>query len=238
MSGATGLKPFFTYYGGKWRAAPKYPRPLYGRIVEPFAGSAGYSLRYAHKQVRLFDTNEKVVGLWRYLISVSADEIMRLPVSVDHVDDVPGPEEARWLIGFWMNKGSTGPCLRPSRWMRDGTRPGSYWGTEIRHRIASQVDRIRHWKAFLMPYDQADYPSSTWFIDPPYDSPSGRLYPQQFTDYKHLGEWSRTRPGQVIVCEMDGAAWLPFEPLGSFKSLEGQRGKGRVHEVIWTGDTP
>ena len=38
---ATKLKPFFTYYGGKYRAAPKYPEPVHGSIVEPFAGSAG-----------------------------------------------------------------------------------------------------------------------------------------------------------------------------------------------------
>ena len=39
------LKPFWRYYGGKYRAAPAYPPPRLGTIVEPFAGSAGYSLR-------------------------------------------------------------------------------------------------------------------------------------------------------------------------------------------------
>lgn len=29
------LKPFFYFYGGKWRAAPKYPRPEHDFIVEP-----------------------------------------------------------------------------------------------------------------------------------------------------------------------------------------------------------
>lgn len=32
------LKPFWRYYGGKWRAAPSYPAPLHNTIVEPFAG--------------------------------------------------------------------------------------------------------------------------------------------------------------------------------------------------------
>ena len=43
----TRLRPFFCYYGGKWRAAPKYPPPEHDTIVEPFAGAAGYATRYA-----------------------------------------------------------------------------------------------------------------------------------------------------------------------------------------------
>jgi site-specific DNA-adenine methylase len=36
----SNLRPFFTFYGGKWRAAPFYDAPTHGHIVEPFAGSA------------------------------------------------------------------------------------------------------------------------------------------------------------------------------------------------------
>ena len=36
-----GLRPFFGYYGGKWRDAVKhYPEPAFETIIEPFAGSA------------------------------------------------------------------------------------------------------------------------------------------------------------------------------------------------------
>jgi hypothetical protein len=34
------LRPFWRYYGGKWRAAPRYPRPTHDTIIEPFAGAA------------------------------------------------------------------------------------------------------------------------------------------------------------------------------------------------------
>jgi hypothetical protein len=48
------LRPFFGYYGGKWRDAVKhYPPPEHTRIVEPFAASAGYSLRYPDRKVIL-----------------------------------------------------------------------------------------------------------------------------------------------------------------------------------------
>ena len=51
---APQLRPFFGYYGGKWRDALKhYPEPDHETIVEPFAGSAGFSLRYAHRKIIL-----------------------------------------------------------------------------------------------------------------------------------------------------------------------------------------
>jgi hypothetical protein len=36
----SNLKPFIRLYGGKYRAAPRYPKPLHDT---PFAGAAGYS---------------------------------------------------------------------------------------------------------------------------------------------------------------------------------------------------
>ena len=74
------LKPFFTYFGGKYRAAPKYPTPEHDVIVEPFAGSAGYAMRHPHHKVILNDLDEKVAGTWEYLINVSEDEILSLPI--------------------------------------------------------------------------------------------------------------------------------------------------------------
>lgn len=64
------LKPFFTYFGGKYRLAPKYPKPMYNTIVEPFAGSAGYSLRYPEREVILNDLDPVISGIWEYLINV------------------------------------------------------------------------------------------------------------------------------------------------------------------------
>ena len=51
----TELKPFFSYFGGKWRTAKHYPGPSRDLIIEPFAGSAGYSVRHPHKAVILND---------------------------------------------------------------------------------------------------------------------------------------------------------------------------------------
>lgn len=97
------LRPFFGYYGGKYRNARKhYPRPAYGTIVEPFAGSAGYSVRYPDRRVILCEKDPKVAAVWRYLLAVSPTEILAIPdVPLDGtVHDLPGlPQVAGLLRG-------------------------------------------------------------------------------------------------------------------------------------------
>jgi site-specific DNA-adenine methylase len=62
------LRPFLRYYGGKWSLAPSYPEPRFATIIEPFAGAAGYSLRYADRRVTLVEKYPVIAGIWRYLI--------------------------------------------------------------------------------------------------------------------------------------------------------------------------
>ena len=92
------LWPFFTFFGGKWRTAPHYPVPRYRTIVESFAGSAGYAVRYYDRRVLLCEAAPMLLALWRYLIRVDSKEIFSLPNRVDSVDDVHGPSEARALV--------------------------------------------------------------------------------------------------------------------------------------------
>lgn len=236
MTESHPLRPFFTYFGGKWRTAPKYPQPIHERIVEPFAGAAGYSVRHNARKVELHDANEKVIGVWQYLIAAAPEEILRLPLEVNHVDDLAVCQEAKWLIGFWLNKASTGPRLSQSRWMREKSRPHSFWGETIRQRIATQVPHIKHWSATLSEYQNVWTPgNATWFIDPPYDHASGTLYPKKVRSFSDLAEWVLALNGQVIVCEREGADWLPFETVDwKTHSVRGSRGKGLSPEVIWT----
>jgi site-specific DNA-adenine methylase len=242
MTTATkALRPFFTYFGGKWRAAPHYPAPAHARIVEPFAGAAGYSLRYPDREVTLLDADTRVATVWRYLIDTPADEIAGLPLydgTWETTDDLTHlPDGARWLIGFHLNHGAASPCRRPSAWMRAGTHASSFWGPEIRERVAGQVERIRHWRVAEADYASAPDVEATWFVDPPYQI-AGRHYRHHTLDYAALARWCQARYGQVIVCENVGATWLPFEP---FRTIKGNAGTGRTqesHEAIWTATKP
>ena len=232
------MRPFFNYYGGKWRLAPRYPAPAYDTIIEPFAGAAGYSTRYHEKRVILCDLDPILAGVWRYLIAASADEIMRLPL-IEHgqnVDDLGVCQEARWLIGFWLNKGSASPKKTMSAWGREPRNARHFWGENIKRRIAGQVGKIDHWQVMEGPYASIGNADATWFVDPPYQA-AGRHYRKNAVDFAALGEWCADRRGQVIVCENAGADWLPFQPLAKMHGANRKRsGSKRSAEVVWIQD--
>jgi len=237
------LKPFFTFYGGKWRAAPHYPRAQLDTIIEPFAGSAGYSLRHYDHKVTLVERDPIIAGTWRYLIGVGPGEILRLPdIELDQtVDDLGVHQEARWLIGWWLKGGSREPVRKPTGWMKKAATPGyknagskSWWSAHIRQRLAEQVEYIRHWKLIEGDYTDAPETKASWFIDPPYNKKAGEHYRlgRKLLDYRDLALWSRSRPGQVIVCEQEGASWLPFVSWRTIRTTT--RGGARVSkEVVW-----
>lgn len=234
MTTAT-LRPFFSFFGSKWRIAPKYPTPMHDIIIEPFAGSAGYSLRHPYLQVRLYESDPTIASLWQYLIEVKESEILSLPMDISKgVDSLNICKDAKILIGFWLNKGVSHPCKTPSAWMRKPEYARQFWGEIIRHRIASQLARIRHWKVFNLSYEHAPNCSSvTWFIDPPYSGDAGRAYRHNVIDYNSLSAWCRSREGQIIVCENAGAEWLPFIPLMRAKAMSKVNGRNHSMEAIW-----
>ena len=231
-----GLKPFWRYYGGKWRAAPRYPAPRYGRIVEPFAGAAGYAMRYPDLEVTLVEKYPVVAEMWRWLIATSPTEVLRIP-EVEDVRDLPDwvPLGARYLVGFSMNAATVSPCRVLSsgrKKLRAAGRVFEGWSLALRERVASQVGRIRHWRVIEGDYTEAPDVAATWFIDPPYSNRAGSYYVHSDLDYARLADWCRSRRGQVMVCENEGAAWLPFTPFATLKP--GLNGQGS-REFLWEG---
>ena len=225
------IRPLFSYYGSKWRAAPRYPAPQYDTIIEPFAGSAGYSLRYPDRRVILCERDPLIAALWRYLIASTPEEIMSLPLlkTDQTVDDFTLIPEAKSLIGFWLNKGTAQPRKRPSAWFRSGYQSYQFWGKEIRERVAVSVDKIKHWQIIEGDYLNSPKIAGSWFVDPPYQD-AGKHYKHgsKLIDYQELSDWCRALSGQVMVCENSGADWLPFVHLASIKST-----KGESREALW-----
>ena len=230
------MRPFFSYYGGKWRDAVRnYPRPAHKTIIEPFAGSAGYSVRYYGYDVRLYDVDPVICAVWDYLIHVKPSEILAIPdvLSGQTVDDLHITQEARWLVGFWLNRACSTPCLSPSAWMRSGASPTSFWGNAVRQRIAVQVEHIRHWSVRCASYESIPQQAATWFVDPPYQvAGSHYRHGSDGIDFAALGDWCRARDGLVIVCENSGADWLPFTDLADVKTARKGR---RSREAVWIG---
>lgn len=244
---ARPLRPFFHFFGAKWSAGSHYPPPEHPIVVEPFAGSAGYALRHWQRNVILVERDPVIAGVWRYLLGAPASEIRSLPLFTKggpYDIDSLGPmcEEARHLIGFWIVVAVSAPAKKCGAWMRKKIElpPGShgtawgdtFWSARMRERIASQVDSIRHWRLLEGSYEIAPDIAATWFIDPPYQV-AGKGYKFHGIDYVALGEWCRSRRGQVMVCENMGANWLPFVSIGRHKSTKGKSGANGSHEGLW-----
>ena len=200
-----------------------YPPPKHKRIIEPFAGSARYSLKYWQNDVLLVDKYPVIVGIWNYLIQATKADILSLPdlKTGDNVDSFNLSQEEKWLIGFCINGGSA----QPKKTAKDY----NTWG-EAKIRIADDVQKIKHWKAILGSYDELENEEATWFIDPPYQF-GGHEYKcsNKNIDFAKLAEWCMSRNGQVIVCENTKADWLPFKPM-----VEMQGTMFRTTEAIWS----
>jgi hypothetical protein len=160
---------------------------------------------------------------------------MRLPHDISDVDELPSRlcEEARWLIGFWMNHGLAEPAIRRSNWARTPAQAAFYWGQTIKLRLAHQVDRIRHWKIIEGSWQDAPDIDAHYFVDPPYANQAGRSYRYNNINRTALAKWCKRRRGFVHVCENDGANWLPFEP---FSIVANCYHRGYSAEVVFEMD--
>lgn len=217
----------FYFYGRKKKIAHLYQEPTHSTIIEPFAGSAAYSLHGERwkKDVMLYDVDPVVIAVWKYLTEATADDIQRLP------DMNPGDslvnfqslsQSEKWLIGFHLNPGSATPKLTASKFSR--------WGAGKKYLIGN-IHKVKHWKVDLKDYRDIKYfPKATWFVDPPY-SIGGKHYRKSKIDYPHLAQWSHGLKGQVIVAEGGGADWLPFSELTRFAGI----GKRFSSEVVFYG---
>jgi site-specific DNA-adenine methylase len=218
----------FSYYGSKSKVVHLYPKPKFGKIIEPFAGSARYSLKYFDRDVLLVDKYPVIVDLWNYLIQASPKDILSLP-DVNKGDDIRTmglDYGARLLIGFCINGGS----VEPKNIGTDNVeRNFNSWNND-KPRIASELYKIKHWRVMCGDYRDIPNEAATWFIDPPYQN-GGEHYKMPATelDFQELATWCRTRNGQAIVCENMKADWLPFYAMHEMA--------GSVHttvEAIWS----
>ncbi len=225
------MRPFFPFFGGKWKLAEDYGAPRYDHVIEAFGGGAGYSCVWEPKKVTLIERDPVVFGVWKFLQGTSPREIKRLPSNISSLDELPSwvCREARWLIGFWFDQNPAKPAQRRHKWARTPRRGAFYWSETIKSRIASQLDRIQHWNIIEASYNQAPNREAHWFIDPPYHGAAGRNYRYHDIDYPELAKWCRSRLGFVQVCEQEGATWLPFKPLSI---LNTHRPRGYSMEVL------
>ncbi len=215
----------FSYYGSKSKIVDYYPPPKHKRIIEPFAGSARYSLKYWQNDILLVDKYPVIVEVWNYLKNASESDIKGLPKldTGQTIDDYDLSDIERKFMGFMVQNGTTG--------MR---RTASYFAVkrmdEKFNFIIENLHKIKHWEIKLGSYDELENEEATWFIDPPYEF-GGHEYKcsNKNIDFNKLAEWCKERNGQAIVCENTKATWLPFKPM---KEMQGTMFK--TTEAIWS----
>jgi hypothetical protein len=218
------------YYGSKSKVVNYYPPPKHDKIIEPFAGTAQYSLLYWDKEIHLIEKYDVIVNLWKWLQKCSKNDILstrRLKCGENTDDFKWDCQEQKDLVGFIITGSPSVPKKTASKW-KTVIRPNTQ-DYKLNY-IADNLDKIKHWKIELGDYDQVKNQKATWFIDPPYFV-NGKYYKygSKLIDYNFLAKWCKERKGQVIVCESDDAHWLPFVPL-----VESRGNKKTYQEFIWT----
>ena len=215
----------FSYYGSKSKIVNLYPPPKHAKIIEPFAGSARYSLKYFDREVTLIDKYEPIIRLWKWLQSVTESDLDNLPIlkKGEKISDFNLSEEESLFLSFCVSEATTsGRNMVTER-----------ASTKVSYKIKTTKDilsKIKHWTIKQGCYSEIENTEATWFIDPPYQR-GGSYYnhSNKHIDFIKLGEWSKERKGQIIICENDGANWMPFTPLKEYWG-----GMKRSTEVIWT----
>jgi len=199
----------FSYYGSKSKIVGYYPPPKHSKIIEPFAGSARYSLKYFDREVLLLDKYDVVINIWKWLQKCSEKDILGLPTLKlgDDIRQLNVNDEAKLFLGMLAGVASTSP-----RWKVSAYSAEQHGRKNQLKRIADQLYKIKHWEIRLGCYQDLPNEEATWFVDPPYQF-GGNGYKHGKIDFKYLSEWCKERNGQTIVCENTKADWLPFSPV-------------------------
>lgn len=221
----------FSYYGSKSKIVDYYPPPKYKKIIEPFAGSARYALKYWQNDVLLVDKFEVIVNTWKWLQKCSYNDIAKLPRLEKGMDirTIGLSDEEMNFVGFMAGIAQGKPRYIVSPFAAvhfEEARKSKY------ETVAEQLHKIRHWEIRLGSYDEIENEEATWFIDPPYQFGGQHQYQfgNKHLDFKQLGDWCKSRLGQTIVCENTKADWLPFMPV---KKIQGAANSFTT-EAIWS----
>ena len=221
---------FRYYFGSKTRLAATYQAPRHDVIVEPFAGAAAYSVFWLRERrdlrAVLIDSDWLVVDMWERLLAMSPADLWNypLPIQGERVTD------PLYLCGA-VSSGSWGACHAGRSYQITEMMAGAFPAT--RQIMAETLSLIKgRVEVTRGDYRVAPMNPATWFIDPPYQSDGEWYASGNDLDFGGLGEWVQGLPGQVIVCESQGADWLPFDPHRITNTIRNTESV----EVVWYSD--
>lgn len=205
-----------------------YPKPKHGLIIEPFAGTARYALKYFENEVIIVDKYDVVIKIWKWLQQCSPKDILNLPKLSTGLDLRTLKLSEGELLFLQMNAGisSTAPRNKVSKFSAEQN------GRKNKYKIvADNLHKIKHWTIIQDDYFNIENKKATWFIDPPYQF-GGHAYKENKINFEFLSQWCSAREGQVIVCENTKADWMDFKPIKRIRSIA----SNNTVEAIWTNE--
>lgn len=229
----------FYYYGAKNMLARYYPEPLEDLIIEPFAGSAAYTCYHlnknSYKKALLIEKDEIVFNAWKYLLSCSYSDIANFKL----------PKVGEYSSDFLINTCAVSNAVSKCNKLKVTDRILKVFEAQ-RRRLLKYFHVRSRIEIILGDYSSVDHNlSATWFIDPPYQVlnksntvfSNGDGYSKNCNssrlDYDKLRDFCYSIKGQLIVCEKEGANWLPFTKFRSTKTSLNKK----YNEVIYTRDS-
>jgi hypothetical protein len=210
--------PLFKWFGSKWSASKHYPPPLHDFVIEPYAGSAGYSLRHSDRQVSLYEANPLLQKLWQWIIEEAEPrDVLQIPLGLAVKTDISAldlSEGQKLLLKHWQRTNNVGNCWTVSPW---GHLPGQ-WTANTRARVAREIECVKHWKFEKPSYRKV----ATYFLDPPYQfNYDYRLPVEDYSALASLATKEIPKGSQILFCEavcpLTGKvpSYLPFQAFRS-----------------------
>ena len=214
----------FYYYGAKNMLAKHYPPPKLDLVIEPFGGSAAYGIHHLAKnnKLRLIvnEKDPKVFNMWAFLKNTTFSEIENYPL----------PNVGENTSDFFIMTCAASNAVSKCSKMKVSERLRYVFEIQKR-RILQRFHLLERIEVTNLDYTEIINQQACWFIDPPYqlqtivqNTPfqNGNGYSVGYNsdsiNFSDLASWCISRDGQIIVCEKQGANWLPFRSFRTAKN--------------------
>lgn len=158
----------FDYYGSKNALAKKYQFPRRNLIIEPFAGSAGYTMYHLERDKSLHailcEKSDKVFEAWQYLKHATVDDLRNYKI----------PNAGEKTSDFFAMASSASNAFLKSNYMTMSERMAGRMRMELKRmeRLLPLMERI---EIVHGTYEELENENATWFIDPPYQQVNGAI---------------------------------------------------------------
>lgn len=189
------------------------------------------------------DMDPSTSAIWRFLTRADAADLVEtlVPATVApgmRVSEILPADADLGLFGLLQAEANQGTQGTGKGRDKITERGAVIWNRRLKSKLLDEVlPKVAHWLPMSDHFRDIPDIAATWFVDPPYANAAGNRYRTHDVDFVELGAWCRSRKGQVIVCENEGADWLPFAVLCDRRGFKTRHQQSTAREVLWVSDS-